>query len=158
MKFLKNTMAIIAMLAIGSVSAKQVGKKTTTATTTTTPKPVITPTRPTGQSEQQIMNMIENYKKQEQQIIYNFLNQISINQNNFTTSFFNALKTAQLSADKKENLLKKAKETFNEKPEISEEQTLALDEKNKKNADDFNTKYYDAMNKIEEEMAQSAQK
>lgn len=39
MKFLKSTMAIVALLAIGSVSAKQMGKKVAAVTTTTTPKP-----------------------------------------------------------------------------------------------------------------------
>ena len=105
MKFLKSTIAMVAVLAIGSVGAKQVGKKTTTT-------PITTVTTSTKQAPSSFDFIFEQYNEGAKNIIKNMLNSIVKLQENFTTDFFNTLNISTLSPEQKMLLLDRAKEAM----------------------------------------------
>ena len=124
MKFITKTMAIVALLAIGSINAKQIGKKTAITTRTTTPtREVITPTQTTILPDRidlyvdsstddyykkinlYVGSLIDNYKKNAMQNINDTLRKRLKNLQIFSDKFFNVIMNPMLSTEDKIFLL-----------------------------------------------------
>jgi hypothetical protein len=101
MKFLKSTVAIVALLAIGSVSAKQV-KRTTSAGKISTP--ISTPAKPTEVSE--------TISSRVYQQISDHISAISAANDRFTQNFMATIKSANISQKEKNTLIRAAEDMY----------------------------------------------